>query len=155
MTFDRGLSIGLFLFSGWVLYLSTTIPRTAIRQTVGPEVMTVGIGLCLMLASVALFIRTLRVGAVKSGLGIFPEGVEREDRVTQALILLGIVAYMFLLEPLGFIVATSLLCIYVATLFEARKWIRNVLVGVGFSVAVYAMFVNLLEVLLPTGILGW
>ena len=155
MTFDRGLSIGLFLFSSWVLYLSITIPKTAIRQTVGPEVMPIGVAIALMLSSVALYFRSLRVEVAKPASATLPEGVEQEDRMTQGLVLLGIVAYMFLLEPLGFIVATSLFCIYEASMFEPGRWIRNSLSGVGFSVAVYALFVNFLEVLLPTGILGW
>ena len=39
--------------------------------------------------------------------------------------------------------------------FETGHWLRNVLSGVGYSVAIYTLFVRFLEVLLPVGLLGW
>ena len=154
MSFDRGLSIGLFLFSSWALYLSITMPKTAIRQTVGPEVFPIVISLCLMLVSVALFVKTTREKAASARRSELPEG-EREDRRTQALALIGIGVYVFAMEPLGYILATSLLCIYEAAVFETGHWVRNVLSGIGFGVVVFAIFVTFLDVLLPKGILGW
>lgn len=155
MTFDRGLSIGLFFFSTLALYFSITMPTTAIRQTVGPQLFPMGIALCLMAASVALFFRTMRVAEDRAGAGELPEGVEREDRATQAAMLAGVAVYIFLLEPLGYIVATGLLCIYEAFVFDPSHRLRNILSGAAFSVGVYAIFVNVLDILLPKGILGW
>jgi len=154
MSFDRGLSIGLFLFGGWALYLSMTMPKTAIRQTVGPEVFPMIISVCIMASAVALFIKTTREKSSGVRRSELPEGVG-EDRRTQALALLGIAVYIFAMEPLGYIVSTSLLCIYEAAVFESGHWLRNILSGVGFSVFVYATFVNFLDVMLPKGILGW
>ncbi len=154
MSFDRGLSIGLFLFGSWALYLSITMPKTAIRQTVGPEVFPMVISVCIMLTAISLFVKTTREKSASARRSELPEGV-REDRRTQMLALLGIAVYVFAMEPLGYIVSTSLLCIYEAAVFETGHWVRNVLSGVGFSVFVYATFVNFLDVLLPKGILGW
>lgn len=155
MTFDRGLSTGLFFFSTLALYFSITMPTTAIRQTVGPQVFPMGIALCLMVASAVLFFRTMRVEEDRAGAGELPEGVEREDRATQAAMLAGVAVYIFLLEPLGYIVATGLLCIYEAFAFDPSHRLRNILSGAAFSVGVYIIFVNLLDILLPKGILGW
>lgn len=154
MSFDRGLSIGLFLFSSWALYLSITIPKTAIRQTVGPEVFPIIISICLMLTAITLFVKTMKEEAVRAHRSELPHGVG-EDRRTQVLALLGIGVYVFAMEPLGYIVSTALLCIYEAAVFETGHWVRNVLSGVGFSVVVYALFVNVLGVLLPRGPIGW
>ncbi|HEX2986951.1 MAG TPA: tripartite tricarboxylate transporter TctB family protein [Chloroflexota bacterium] len=154
MSFDRGLSIGLFLFSSWALYLSITMPKTAIRQTVGPEVFPIVISFCMILAAVALFVKTVREKATKVRHSELPEGVG-EDRLTQGLALLGIGVYIFAMEPLGYIVSTALLCIYETAVFETGHWVRNVASGVGFSVVVYATFVSFLDVMLPKGILGW
>lgn len=151
MTFDRGLSIGLFFFSLWALYLSITIEKTAIRQTIGPEVFPIGISIILMLASVGLFVRSFRVGEGRAGSPELPEGVEKEDRKTQLLVLLGIVVYIFALEPLGYVISTFLLCFYETAVFEARHWVRNILSSAGFSIGVYYVFVYILDVLLPTG----
>lgn len=154
MSFDRGLSVGLFLFSSWALYMAITMPKTAIRQTVGPEVFPIIISLCLMAVSVALFAKTRKEAPVRAQRTELPEG-EGEDRRTQALALLGIGVYVFAMEPLGYIVSTALLCIYEAAVFETGHWVRNVLSGVGFSLFVYGVFVNVLGVLLPRGIIGW
>lgn len=151
MTFDRGLSIGLFFFSLWALYLSITIEKTAIRQTIGPEVFPIGISLLLTLAAVGLFVRSLRVKETRAGTSELPEGVEKEDRKTQLLVLLGVVLYVFALEPLGYVLATFLLCFYETAVFEARHWVRNLVSAGIFSVGVYYTFVYLLDVLLPQG----
>ena len=154
MSFDRGLSIGLFLFSSWALYLAITMPKTAIRQTVGPEVFPIIISICLMAVAVALFVKTTKEQAIRAHRSELPEGVG-EDRRTQALALLGIGVYVFAMQPLGYIVSTALLCIYEAAVFEAGHWVRNVISGIGFGLVVYAIFVNFLSVLLPKGLLGW
>ncbi|HEX9014718.1 MAG TPA: tripartite tricarboxylate transporter TctB family protein [Chloroflexota bacterium] len=150
MSFDRGLSIGLFLFSSWALYLSITMPKTAIRQTVGPEVFPIVIALCLMAASVALFVKTTREAAIRAHRTELSPG-DKEDRITQALALLGIAVYVFAMEPLGYILSTSLLCIYETAVFEMGHWVRNVVSGITFSLVVYATFVLFLNVLLPKG----
>ncbi len=155
MSFDRGVSLGVFLFGAWVIYGSFHIPKTGMLQFVGPEVMPIGVGAALMVTAVALFVRTWRLKDVQVTTIELPEGVEREDRRTQILVFLGLAVYPFLLRPLGFIVATSLFCLYESTVFEARHWLRNVLASMGFSVGVYYLFVSILEVLLPVGILGW
>lgn len=151
MTFDRGLSIGLFFFSIWALYLSITIEKTAIHQTIGPEVFPIGISILFMFASVSLFVRSLRVKGERAGASELPEGVDKEDRKTQLLVLLGITVYVFALEPLGYVIATFLLCFYETAVFEARHWMRNVLSSAAFSIGVYVAFVYLLDVLLPKG----
>lgn len=151
MSVDRKTAIGIFVLSLGVLYLSINIPKTAIRQTVGPEVVPIGLSLALMISAAILYARPARAVAA----GSEPAEFEHEDRLPQALVLLGVVGYMFLLEPLGFIVATAGFCIYESTVLDPRRWIRNVLASIGFSLAVYAMFVNLLEIMLPVGILGW
>lgn len=155
MTFDRGLSIGLFLFSTLALYFSVNMPTTAIRQTVGPQLFPMGIALCLMAASALLFLRTLTGAVERAGAGELPEGVEREDRTTQLAMLAGIAVYIVLLEPLGYIVATGLLCIYEAFVFDPAHRLRNIASGAAFSLGVYVIFVNLLDILLPKGIFGW
>lgn len=154
MSFDRGLSIGLFFFGSWALYMSITMPKTAIRQTVGPEVFPIILSVCVMATAVALFVKTTREAPLHAHRSELPEGV-KEDRRTQVLALVGIGVYVFAMEPLGYIVSTALLCLYEAAVFESGHWVRNVLSSVGFSLAVYGIFVNFLNIVLPKGILGW
>jgi hypothetical protein len=70
------------------------------------------------------------------------------------LVLLGLIVYGFVLVPAGFILATAFLIIFEARVLQPGRWMRNVVVGFGFSTVVYFTFVKLLNVMLPSGILG-
>jgi putative tricarboxylic transport membrane protein len=155
MSFDRGVSVGLFVMAGWMIYMAISMPKAAFRQSVGPEVVPIGIALGLMLASVLLFRATLKAGTTNVATVDVPHQSIGEDRVTQLLVILGLVAYVIALEPLGYLVSTALLCIYEAAVFEPKHWVRNILSGVLFATVVYTLFTNVLEVMLPVGILGW
>jgi len=154
MGFDRGMSIGLFLFSCWTLYLSATMKLSAVRQIVNADIFPIIISVAMMASAVALFFKSMKEKPVKPHRSELKEG-ESEDRKTQILSMLGIVGYVFAMEPLGYIVSTALLTIYETAVFEAKHWVRNLLTGVGFAVGVYVIFVQVLGVLLPKGILGW
>jgi putative tricarboxylic transport membrane protein len=76
-----------------------------------------------------------------------------ERRAAPFLLILVMVAYALLLEPLGFILATSGLAVGVALLFGARAWLALV-TGAITSVALWALFDKLLDLPLPKGFLG-
>ncbi len=153
MKFDRGTAIALFLLACGTLYLSLTMSKSAIRQTVGPEVFPAILSLLIMAGAVALFVRTFRLREVAGKVPSALEGVKDVDLRTQVLVILGMAVYIVVLEPLGYIIATALLCTYEAFMFDAKHWLRNVLSGLAFAVVVYFSFVNVLNVLLPKGIL--
>ncbi len=60
------------------------------------------------------------------------------------------IGYGLLLEPLGFIVATTLFFIVFGFIFSAPVW-RSALAGVIFSAVLYALFVWGLGLYLPVG----
>jgi putative tricarboxylic transport membrane protein len=81
------------------------------------------------------------------------------DRKTASRLLLclaGFVAYGFALNPLGFIVATTLAFALFAMLFRGTP-LRALLAGAVFSVACYLIFSVALDLYLPTGrvFAGW
>jgi putative tricarboxylic transport membrane protein len=65
-----------------------------------------------------------------------------------------LVAYALLLEPLGYVVATSLFFPLAARALGSRSVVRDVVSGVAFAVAVDALFTRVLAVPLPIGIVG-
>jgi putative tricarboxylic transport membrane protein len=65
----------------------------------------------------------------------------------------GIIAYGLLVEPLGFIFASTILFIMVARGFNDRRWLFNAIVGVVLAMVVFAMFNYGLGLNLPAGIL--
>jgi len=66
----------------------------------------------------------------------------------------GLVAYSFLLHPLGYIIATLLFILALTWVAGSRKWIQNITVALIFPVVVYFGFTELLGVRLPDGLLG-
>lgn len=70
------------------------------------------------------------------------------------MIVLGLVVYAVILVPVGFIISTTILILWQAQLFERGKWIRNLVVSILFSIFVDYIFVHILEVMLPMGILS-
>jgi ammonia channel protein AmtB len=50
-------------------------------------------------------------------------------------------------------ISTTILILWQAQLFERGKWIRNLVVSILFSIVVYYLFVHVLEVMLPVGII--
>jgi len=65
-----------------------------------------------------------------------------------------LVAYAFALEPVGYLVTTLVLFVAVSALLGSRSWPRDIVIGLGLSVAVYFTFTQLLAVRLPSGVLG-
>jgi len=75
-----------------------------------------------------------------------------ERRAAPALLIVAMVGYALLLEPLGFLLATAALAAGVALLFNARPWLALV-TGAVTSVALWALFDKLLDLPLPQGVI--
>ena len=65
----------------------------------------------------------------------------------------GLVVYVFVLEPLGYVTATSLFFVVTARLAGSRSPVRDLVVAVLFSLAVFLGFTEILGVRLPVGLL--
>jgi putative tricarboxylic transport membrane protein len=65
----------------------------------------------------------------------------------------GIVAYGLLIEPLGFIIASTILFVMVARGFNSRRWLVNTVTGVVLAAIVFAIFNYGLGLTLPAGVL--
>jgi putative tricarboxylic transport membrane protein len=70
-----------------------------------------------------------------------------------ALVSLGLLLQMLLIERLGFVLASSLLFWFVAVGFGSRRYVRNAAIGVILSVVVFLGFTRGLDLSLPAGIL--
>ncbi|GAA3281697.1 tripartite tricarboxylate transporter TctB family protein [Nesterenkonia halobia] len=63
----------------------------------------------------------------------------------------GLVAYAVLLEPLGYILATSLFFLAVNLIAGSRRWVRTIIIAVLLATVLYLGFTELLGVRLPVG----
>jgi putative tricarboxylic transport membrane protein len=64
---------------------------------------------------------------------------------------LGVVADVVLLEPAGFIVASSILFVCTARGFGSRRWARDAFLGLALSTGAYFLFTRALSLSLPAG----
>jgi putative tricarboxylic transport membrane protein len=71
------------------------------------------------------------------------------------LLVVLLVGYAFVLDPVGYWIATSVFFVLAARLLGSRNLMRDVTVGVLLSLAVYLAFTQALGVRLPEGVLGF
>ena len=139
---------GAALWEGWSFQYGTEFAP-------GPGFAPVwlsAIGLCVSLMIAAHGLWAMRSGEDSEQRAA--PALETGGLVRVALTLLGLVAMVLLVEPLGLVAAILLFLLYL-TLFVQR---HGVVVGIGASVGtvvfVYVVFVYFLEVPVPKGPLG-
>ena len=121
-------------------------------SVISPKSFSYVIGAFLSITSVMLFADVLR------GNSGVPEGTEagdpfqKADFKTMAQVVAAISANVILLDLLGFIVAATISFWGVAYAFGARKYLKDLMVAIVFSVIVYFGFTQGLNINLPAGI---
>jgi len=139
---DRIASLLLIAVGAVFIYLATQIQTAFFSDPLGARWVPIFIGIFLIGSSVALFVQPRSTVA-------WPP---RETLLRLVLTLAGFIAYGFLLNPLGFIVATTIAFALFALQFGGKP-IRAVLAGAIFAVAAYLLFSTALDLYLPTGAL--
>lgn len=84
-----------------------------------------------------------------------PQRAVRVDWRSMAWVVLSFAAFALLLNVLGWIVGAGLLFLGVAKGLGAAGWLRPLVIGLTVSSISYIAFDMLLELSLPSGIVGW
>jgi putative tricarboxylic transport membrane protein len=113
--------------------------------------MIVGIGLVAF--GIAFLLRTTAVPDLTLREQAQAEHTETHWR-TLWTVIIALVVYAYVIEPLGYIIATTLFFFGIAWVGGSRKWIRDLIVAVLFATVIYFGFTQLLGVRLPAGLLG-
>ncbi|MDX2005727.1 MAG: tripartite tricarboxylate transporter TctB family protein [Meiothermus sp.] len=79
-----------------------------------------------------------------------PSWPKKEFWLSFGLVLVSLVAYAYLIVPLGFIITTTLEMTLLSVLFGARWW-QGLGGGLAFTLSIYFLFTQGLGVTLPTG----
>lgn len=151
----RVTALGLLALAVVALLATAAIPagRDGWSMT-GARFFPLLVSLGLLILGVVQLVRTTIVPDSALGRHAGREAAETDWRAP-AGVAAALVAYVLVLEPLGYIVATALLFPAGARLLGSRSPVRDVIAGVGFAVAVYALFTKLLAVPLPGGLVGF
>ena len=116
----------------------------------GAAVFPLVVGILVLLASLSVLKEgwTLPPDATVD----MPTGADR----ARVLRLFGLIlGYVVLLPWLGQVVGSLVFCLLLIRLLSATGWVRAALQATAISIAIYCVFVLLLQVQMPRGILGF
>ena len=158
LTRDMVGGIAAVLIGAVYLYFAHQLRVSALDDTLGPSGMPrilgwlmIALGAVLMVQAFAAG-RAVAVAAQPAEKGEW-EGQGRKIAYAAGLLVIG-AAYLFVVETLGYLISIALLIIATATYLGAGFKGRVVAIGVLGAVFLYAMFVALLGVRMPAGILS-
>ena len=145
------LVAGLVMIGFGVLMLTQTLAIKGDGFALdGPRFMPLVVTVAwLALSTAYLAQQLLRMARSRSNLPA--ERFAHTGRVAALLALL--VGYAYTIDPLGYMIATSLFFVGAARVLGSRLLVRDINLAVGLSVAVYFVFTRLLGAYLPPGVL--
>jgi len=155
---DIVLSIVILLLAAtWTWLVVSTIPPGFGDGDIGPRAFPLAFGLILLALAAILFVSSWTSGRAKPGVLGLPD--ETKTSLTQkihwlaAVLLLGeIVLYGFLLEKIGFLLATPVVVVLVMALNLRIRSVRHLLgMSLGLTLACWLIFEKLLGIYLATG----
>jgi putative tricarboxylic transport membrane protein len=144
---------GAFLLAGSVAILIgvTSISGRGGYGTSGPRFVPLIVAIGLIALSALYLARTF----IRPDVALARRSAE-EDAVTHwatpGLIMAALLAYAFLLEPIGYPLATAGVFVVIARLLGSRSIVRDVLVGLVLGFGLYTAFTQYLGVSLPAGL---
>jgi putative tricarboxylic transport membrane protein len=144
---------GVFLLAGSVAILIavTTISGRGGYSTSGPRFVPLLVAIGLIALSALYLARTF----IRPDVAL-AERAAQEDAATHwatpGLIMAALLAYAFLLEPIGYPLATAAVFVAIARLLGSRSIVRDVLVGLVLGFGLYTAFTQYLGVSLPAGL---
>jgi putative tricarboxylic transport membrane protein len=145
---DRALAVAVLLLGFVLLSGISSIDVGAGYDRVGPRSFPFLVAASLIILGAALgaltFRKRLGERAAKPSL----------NRTSATFVLLTLALYVALLQPAGFVVASSMQFYLIARAFGSRTAIRDVLVAIAFSIVLFFVFSNGLGLQLPPGILA-
>jgi putative tricarboxylic transport membrane protein len=150
---SAGSKAGYFVGLG-LLLLAAVIGFDAARMQVAPQYSSYGPQIFPYIAMGALAVAglyflwqtaTCRPDAIR-------EDSEKADWTGVIGISAGLLAQVFLIERLGFVISAAILFFCVAWGFRSRKPLRDAVVAILLSTTTYLVFTQLLNLQLPPGI---
>lgn len=156
---DRGevlLALATIVLGVAVVWQATEIRLTPAYSKVGPRVIPYIVGAGLILVGIWLAAEAI------SGRGGTRGSAESEDADptlptdwrTVGLLAVMLVAYLVLLEPAGFVIASTVLFVGAAFAMGSRRTVRDLAAGLIMAGVLFVGFTRGLDLQLPAGILA-
>ncbi len=150
------LAVATVAFGAAVVWQTTQIRITPAYAKVGPRAIPYLIGAGLVLIGLWLLVEALRGG------GAVAASTDSEDADpalptdwrTVGLLAAALLAYLLLIEPAGFVLASTVLFAGAASAMGSRRPLRDLAFGLALAVALYLGFTRGLGLDLPAGVLA-
>ena len=148
------LALWAAAFGLLIIWQTTQIRLTPAYSKVGPRVIPyiVGAGLVIVGAWLAYEALTGRAAAASADSEDADPTLPTDWR-TVGLLALALLAYLFLIEPVGFIIASTALFVGAAFAMGSRRLARDIVIGIVMATILYVVFNRGLGLSLPAGIL--
>ncbi|MFG6667712.1 tripartite tricarboxylate transporter TctB family protein [Halomonas sp. HNIBRBA4712] len=152
---NQWLGVILALVAAAYLAMAWQVPTFPLPRPVDSDLFPKVLGSTLLLLSILLFFEKP---------GTIAGADEIDDEATRGPLLLtpwarvvitaiAIAAYALLLVPLGFVLASGLLCVGLTAYYGYRRHAINVATSLGVVLALYLTMTRVMDVYLPTGVL--
>jgi len=146
------ISLALIAIGSFVVYQTQAIAETQGFAQVGPRLFPNIIGAGLTLCGAWLGWQALTGGWRNVPLD---EGEhDAPDWLAFAIISAGIILHMVLIGWAGFIIASTLLFVFIARGFGSKRPVRDVLIGAVIAILAFLLFTQALGLNLPKGPFG-
>jgi putative tricarboxylic transport membrane protein len=146
--FDRIASIVFFALGILVVVESQKISTSAYGSSVGPSAFPIGLGILLIVLSIFLFIETVRHKKAYE-IAASKNGESAPNYKNFLIIFISALAYVLLLEPVGYLITTFAFLLIAFQTLEKGKFITSAIIAAGFTGVIYFGFVNVLGGSLP------
>ena len=150
----RATALGLLALGAVALVATFAIPGGRDGWSMsGARFFPLLVSIGLIVCSLALLARATVLRDADLGRHAGEEAAETTWS-TPVVLAVALVAYVLVLEPLGYVVATALFFPLASRALGSRALVRDGVAGIVFAVAVDALFTRVLAVPLPIGIVG-
>ena len=149
-TFDTIAGCVFLIVGVFFITASMGISKSSYGSNVGPNIFPLGLGAVLVFLSLIVIYKA-------RGYKTSPQEKTRRDYKRFALVLSATLAYILLFEPLGYVISTFIYLTLVFQVMERKKLLTAILIAVFFALAVYGVYVVVLQGTLPPfpEWLGW
>jgi putative tricarboxylic transport membrane protein len=146
MKVDQAGGILVFVLGAVFLYAGAKLPPGS-DGAPGAGFFPMWVGIALMLLSLPLIFKRDKAG--KSLKGIIPR---EKEGVRVILAMAPLVIYTIFLKPLGFIITTFALFLFLLQAFERGRWAIAIIISLTTALGFYWIFVKFFNVMLPEGV---
>lgn len=141
-TFERYASVIFFVLGLAIFIYSKTLTKASYGSSIGPSAMPAFLAVCLMVLSVIGIITAFRDKSdSKPG--------KQLDYKRFLTILGALILYVFLMEPLGYVISTFLFLFVGFQVMKKGDYLKTGIIALVFAVAVYYLYVEIAKGSLP------